>query len=234
MQTYAAIPQRDLVGFPQSTVPGHVGRVKIGEMGGTSVMIFCGRTHFYEGYSLKETTFPIRVMAEYGIQSVLFTNAAGGINARYRAGDFMLLNDHINLMGDNPLRGLVDKGRERFIDLTQTYDPKLSRQIRNAARATKIRLRHGVYCAVSGPSYETPAEIRAFATLGADAIGMSTVPEAIVARQCGLRVAAISCITNAAAGISKTPLSHKEVLETGRAASERAAKLIHRFAKLYA
>ncbi len=234
MQTYAAIPQRDLVGFPKSTVPGHIGRVKIGEMGGTSVMIFCGRTHFYEGYSLDEITFPIHVMAEYGIQSVLLTNAAGGINARYRPGDFMMVKDHINLMGDNPLRGPLRKDLDRFVDLTQTYDPKLSKQIRNAARSTKIRLRHGVYCAVSGPSYETPAEIRAFATLGADAIGMSTVPEAIVARQCGLRVAALSCITNAAAGISKTALTHQEVLKTGQAASERAAKLIHRFAKLYA
>jgi inosine/guanosine/xanthosine phosphorylase family protein len=146
----------------------------------------------------------------------------------------MLLDDHLNFIGDNPLRGPAHSGRERFIDLTQTYDPTLAKQMVAAAKKTKTKLHRGVYCAVSGPSYETPAEIRAFAKLGADAIGMSTVPEAIVARQCGLRVAALSCITNAAAGLSRAPLTHEEVLETGERASRQAVKLITEFARNHA
>jgi purine-nucleoside phosphorylase len=167
-----------------------------------------------------------------GIKDLLLTNAAGGIDSRLRPGDFMCVTDHINLMGANPLRG--DTSKERFVDLTALYDPTLVALWRRAARQAKVRLATGVYLAVSGPSYETPAEIRAFARLGADAVGMSTVPEAIVARQCGMRVTALSCITNLAAGRTRKPLSHAEVLETGRRVSKAATNLLGAFINLYA
>ena len=182
---------------------------------------------------MERVTFAVRALAAYGITDLLLTNAAGGINRKFRAGDFMVLTDHINLMGANPLRGPAIPGLPRFVDLTRAYDTKLSASLASAARASKIKLQRGVYLAVSGPSYETPAEIGAFARLGADAVGMSTVPEAIVARQCGLRVAALSCITNLAAGISKSPLSHEEVLETGERVKKTGAKLLKHFANIY-
>ncbi len=229
MTVARAVPYAKLAGFPKPTVPGHTGKAIIGTLGGTEIVVLSGRAHYYEGHSLESLTFPIRVLAEYGIENILLTNASGGINKKFEPGEFMLLTDHLNFIGDNPLRGLLAKGRERFIDLSQTYDPALNKSLQAAARKTKTKLHRGVYCALSGPSYETPAEIRALATLGADAVGMSTVPEAIVARQCDLRVAAISCITNPAAGISKTPLSHSEVLEIGEQASSQAVKLITEF-----
>ena len=182
---------------------------------------------------MARVTFPIRVMAAFGIRDLLLTNAAGGINHRFRPGDFMVLSDHINLMGVNPLRGASTPGLPRFVDLTHTYDSDLNRLLRKAAHGGKLRLHSGVYLAVSGPSYETPAEIRAFARLGADAVGMSTVPEAIVARQCGLNVAAVSCITNLAAGRSGQSLSHAEVLETAERVRNLAAHLLNNFATLY-
>jgi purine-nucleoside phosphorylase len=182
---------------------------------------------------MERVTFAVRTLAAFGIRDLLLTNAAGGLNRNFRAGDFMMLTDHINLMGANPLRGTAIAGLPRFVDLTQTYDPSLGRLLRAAANECKLPLRTGVYLAVSGPSYETPAEIRAFARLGADAVGMSTVPEAIVARQCGVNVAAVSCITNLAAGISKEKLSHTEVLETAERVKTRASALLKNFAKLY-
>jgi purine-nucleoside phosphorylase len=182
---------------------------------------------------MERVTFAVRALAAFGIRDLLLTNAAGGIHKNFRPGVFMVLTDHINLMGVNPLRGPAIPGLPRFVDLTRTYDVKLSALLEGAARVGKLRLRRGVYLAVSGPSYETPAEIRAFARLGADAVGMSTVPEAIVARQCGLRVAAMSCITNLAAGISKAPLSHDEVLETAERVKTLAAVLLKNFARDY-
>jgi len=179
-------------------------------------------------------TFGVRTLAACGIRDLLLTNAAGGLNRTFRPGDFMMLTDHINLMGANPLRGPVWPGWSRFVDLTQTYDLGLRQLLQRAAKVDRLRLRKGVYLAVSGPSYETPAEIGAFAKLGADAVGMSTVPEAIVARQCGVRVAGLSCITNLAAGRGAGELSHEEVLDTARHNELRAAGLIARFAKLYA
>jgi purine-nucleoside phosphorylase len=229
MAVALAVPYAKLAGFPKPTVPGHTGKALIGTLGGTEIVVLSGRAHYYEGHSLETVTFPIRVLAEYGIENILLTNAAGGIDKKFRGGEFMQFTDHLNFIGDNPLRGALAKGRERFIDLSQTYDPTLNKSLQAAARKTKTKLHRGVYCALSGPSYETPAEIRALAKLGADAVGMSTVPEAIVARQCGLRVAAISCITNAAAGISKTLLSHSEVLKIGEQASTQAVKLITEF-----
>ena len=229
MTVARAVPYAKLAGFPKPTVAGHTGKALIGTLGDTEILVLSGRAHYYEGHSLETVTFPIRVLAEFGIENILLTNATGGIDKKFKPGEFMQFTDHLNFIGDNPLRGALAKGRERFIDLSQTYDPALNQALQAAARKTKTKLHRGVYCALSGPSYETPAEIRAFAKLGADAVGMSTVPEAIVARQCGLRVAAISCITNAAAGISKTPLSHSEVLEIGEQASTQAAKLITEF-----
>lgn len=233
MQVEAEVPYADLPGFPPSGVGGHSCRAFIGHLGTTPVCVLSGRAHYYEGHSLSEVTFPIRALAAFGITDVLLTNAAGGINPRHRPGDFMLLTDHINLMGVNPLRGPVATGRERFIDLSQAYDRGLAKLVAQAARSAKARLHSGVYLAVSGPSYETPAEIRAFARLGADAVGMSTVPEVIVARQCGLRVAGLSCITNLAAGRAPGGLSHDDVLTTGRQVKDVAAGLLEQFARLY-
>jgi purine-nucleoside phosphorylase len=225
---YGKIP-----GFPKPTVSGHAGELYFGRLGGTPVMVLSGRAHFYEGHPMERVTFAVRALAAFGIRDLLLTNAAGGINPKFRAGDFMVLTDHINLMGANPLRGGPVPGLPRFVDLTQVYDPGLSGLLFRAGSSGNLKLQRGVYLAVSGPSYETPAEICAFGRLGADAVGMSTVPEAIVARQCGLNVAAISCITNLAAGISKEKLSHAEVLETAERVKTLAAKLLNKFAGFY-
>ena len=226
--SYARIP-----GFPLVGVSGHAGELFFGHLGGTPVIVLSGRAHFYEGHSMERVTFAVRTLAALGIRDLLLTNAAGGINRKFRPGDFMALTDHINLMGVNPLRGIESPGLPRFVDLTQVYDPKLIRLLFKASHTCKLKLRQGVYLAVSGPTYETPAEVRAYARLGADAVGMSTVPEAIVARQCGLRVAALSCITNLAAGIGRGALSHAEVLETASHVGEMAALLLKNFATLH-
>jgi purine-nucleoside phosphorylase len=227
------VPYAKIPGFPKPTVSGHAGELFFGTLGGTPVLVLSGRAHYYEGHPMERVTFAVRALAAFGIRDLLLTNAAGGLNKNFRAGDFMMLTDHINLMGANPLRGGAIAGLPRFVDLTETYDAGLGRLLRSAANECKLRLQSGVYLAVSGPSYETPAEIRAFARLGADAVGMSTVPEAIVARQCGINVAAVSCITNLAAGISKEKLSHAEVLETAERVKTRAAALLKTFATLY-
>jgi len=234
------IPYSKIPGFPVPHVTGHAGELIFGRLGGTPVLALSGRAHFYEGHSMDRVTFAVRALAAFGIRDLLLTNAAGGINRKFRAGDFMLLTDHINLMGVNPLRPSEVKQNRTgetpvplFVDLTRAYDPNLSGLLRQASRSCKIKLRSGVYLAVSGPSYETPAEIRAFARLGADAVGMSTVPEVIVARQCGLNVAAISCITNQAAGRAKTAISHAEVLEIAEQRGFMAGQLLKNFAKLY-
>jgi purine-nucleoside phosphorylase len=233
MQVERQIDYTKLPGFPPSGVSGHAGKLLIGRLGGTPVIVLSGRAHFYEGHPMSRVTFAVRTLAAYGIKDLLLTNAAGGVNRIFRPGDFMALRDHINLMGTNPLLGPALDGSPRFVDMTRVYDQNLRRLLERAAKASRLRLRSGVYMAVTGPSYETPAEIRAFARLGADAVGMSTVPEAIVARQCGLRVAAMSCITNLAAGRSKGPLSHGEVLETADRVKTLGTKLLKNFAKLY-
>jgi purine-nucleoside phosphorylase len=226
--SYAKIP-----GFPKPTVSGHAGELYFGRFGKTPVIVLSGRAHFYEGHEMERVTFAVRALAAFGIRDLLLTNAAGGINKNFRAGDFMVLADHINFMGANPLRGAHIPSLPRFVDLTETYDKKLRELLFRAGKISKLKLQRGVYLAVSGPSYETPAEIRAFAKLGADAVGMSTVPEAIAARQCGLNVAGVSCITNLAAGIGKEKLSHTEVLETAERVKTLAAKLLKKFAELY-
>jgi purine-nucleoside phosphorylase len=228
-----ALPYAEIPGFPNPSAGGHAGQLLIGKAGPTPVLILSGRAHYYEGHSMDQVTFPVRVLAECGVRALLLTNAAGGINPRFRPGDFMLITDHINAMGANPLRGPDAAGQPRFVDLTHTYDPQLRRLLQAAARKVALRLRSGVYLAVAGPSYETPAEIRAYARLGADAVGMSTVPEAIVARQCGLSVAGLSCITNLAAGRTARPLSHAEVLRMGKRVKSAAGALLQSFVALY-
>jgi purine-nucleoside phosphorylase len=228
------IPYSEIPGFPPVGVTGHSGELFIGHLANTPVIVLSGRAHYYEGHAMDAVTLAVRTLAACGIQDLLLTNAAGGINRKFRPGDFMALTDHINLMGANPLRGEPVANLPRFVDLSCAYDPELRRLLGKAARLSGVRLHAGVYLAVGGPSYETPAEIRVFARLGADAVGMSTVPEVIVARQCGLRVAALSCITNLAAGRTSKPLSHAEVLATAERVKRLAAGLLKNFAGLYA
>ncbi|MEP6662158.1 MAG: purine-nucleoside phosphorylase [Verrucomicrobiota bacterium] len=228
------IPYGQLPGFTSVGVSGHAGKLVIGHCGKIPVLVLKGRSHFYEGHDMERITFPIRVLNEFGVRSLLLTNAAGGINRKFKAGDFMILEDHINLMGTNPLRGPALPGLPRFVDMTHVYDAKLNGLLRKAGKQARLRIHSGVYLATQGPCYETPAEIRAFARLGADAVGMSTVPEAIVARQCGLSVAAISCITNLAAGQGKGALSHQEVLASGEQKKVVVAEFLKKFCELYA
>jgi purine-nucleoside phosphorylase len=210
------MPYSQIAGFPTVGVTGHAGKLVAGQFDHAAVVVLKGRAHFYEGHEMDRLCFPIRVLAELGVRTLLLTNAAGAINNSFRAGDFMALHDHVNFMGASPLRGPAYPGLPRFVDLTRVYDRNLIKLAQRAAKASKLRFHTGVYMAVAGPNYETPAEIRAFRRLGVDAIGMSTVPEAIVARQCGLAVAAVSCITNKAGGDEKTgQLSHSDVVATG-------------------
>jgi purine-nucleoside phosphorylase len=233
LRATAEIGYGDLPGFTVPSVPGHAGKLSVGYLGPAPVLILNGRSHYYEGHDMETITFPVRVLAAFGIKDLLLTNAAGGIHSRLHAGDFMLVTDHLNFMGANPLRGF-GRGGEAFVDLTCVYDLRLRELLKLAAAAKKVALRTGVYAAVSGPCYETPAEVRAFRQLGADAVGMSTVPEAIVARQCGLNVAALSAITNAAAGRNKRPLNHEEVLAAGRQMQSKLVEILLEFVELYA
>jgi purine-nucleoside phosphorylase len=198
----------------------------VASVGGMKILVCAGRAHYYEGHSMGEVMFPIEVLAGCGIGELLLTNAAGGINRGYRPGDFMIFADHINMLGVNPLRGMPVEDGRCFVDLTDTYCERLREELKTAARKAKVRLKEGVYIGVSGPSYETPAEIRAFRRLGADAVGMSTIPEVLMARYCGMRVAAISCITNYAAGMRKGKLSHQEVLRAGQRNAANAVRLL--------
>lgn len=234
MRADTRVPYAKLPGFPPVGVSGHAGELLLGHLGGTPVLVLSGRAHFYEGHPMTLVTFAVRTLAAFGIRDLLLTNAAGGVNREFKPGNFMALTDHINLMGTNPLRGEPWPDLPRFVDMTRAYDAGLTDLLRKAARRAGVKLHGGVYLAVCGPSYETPAEIRAFARLGADAVGMSTVPETVVARQCGLNVAGVSCITNLAAGRSRNPLSHEEVLETAERVKVLAAHLLENFAKLYA
>lgn len=224
------IPYGQLPGFPAVGVAGHAGKLILGHFDKVPVLILKGRAHYYEGFEMDRLTFPIRVLAEFGIRSLLLTNAAGAVNKSYRAGDFMILDDHINFIGTSPLRGPARAGLPRFVDLTTVYDRPLFEAAKKAAKESKLRWHTGVYLAVSGPNYETPAEIQAFRKWGADAVGMSTVPEAIVARQCGLSVAAISCITNAT-GVKGATVVHQDVLAMGEKKKDEVAKFLKFFAQ---
>jgi len=233
LQVDDKVPYEELPDFPPTSVDGHAGELLFGHLGGTPVVVLSGRVHFYEGQAMERVTFAVRTLAVFGIRDLLLTNAAGGVNRGFRPGDFMVVTDHINFMGTNPLRGAMVPGLPQFVDMTRAYDERLSGFLHQAARKCGVKLHAGVYLAVCGPSYETPAEIRAFAQLGADAVGMSTVPETIVARQCGLNVAALSCITNLAADRSSKGLSHADVLETAERVEVLAAQLLENFGKYY-
>jgi purine-nucleoside phosphorylase len=229
------IPYADIPHFPQSTVEGHFGRMVFGMLAGVPVIVMQGRVHAYEGYTPLQVTFPMRVLGALGLRAVVLTNAAGGIDENYRKGQLVLLADHINMMGWNPLLGPNEprfgfrpRAGRRFFDMTEAYSKPLRALARQAAEEEGFALEEGVYLATAGPSFETPAEIRAFRTLGATLVGMSTVPETLVARHMGIEVLGISCVTNLAAGLSPTPLSHEEVNEIGRQVEGRLAALLRR------
>jgi len=226
-------PYEALPGLRAPGAPGHTGRLLLATLEGEPAILFAGRLHYYEGCSWEQVVFPARWAAALGVEVLLLTCAAGGIHPELRPGVFMGLRDHINLMGDNPLRGALVGGGPCFLDLSRLYDAELRRKLRRAAEIERIPYREGVYAAVAGPAYETPAEILAFRALGADAVGMSVVPEAITARALGLRVAAVACVTNPAAGLAPGPLSHEEVLAAGRRAAEGARRFVRRFVRLF-
>ncbi len=210
------LPYSDVPGFPVSTVPGHAGQWCCGTLHNKRVAMMRGRFHYYEGYSLQDVTLPVRVMKQLGVKTLIVTNAAGGVNTGFDPGDLMLINDVINMTAANPLFGPnLDAFGPRFPDMSKALDPDLRKLALSCAQQQGITLRQGVYAQMTGPSFETPAEIRMLRTLGADAVGMSTVPEVIVARHSGMRILGISCITNMAAGILDQPLNHEEVMETG-------------------
>jgi purine-nucleoside phosphorylase len=221
------IPYSDIPHFKKTSVPGHAGRLVMGKIDNKPVAVMQGRYHYYEGHDIHDVVFPVRVLCSLGIKKLLLTNAAGGINPMLIAGDLMIIRDHINLMGINPLRGENDERLgPRFPDMTGLYDDLMIEVIAGGMKETGLSIKKGVYLALSGPSYETPAEIQMLSVMGADAVGMSTVPEAIVARHMKVMVAGISCISNLAAGISKTPLSHKEVTETANRVKGDFIKLL--------
>src|ERR1041385_6650060 len=204
-----SIPYDEIPGFARATVEGHAGRLMIGQIGDSPIAAMQGRFHFYEGYTLEEVTFPIRVLKLLGVRTLILTNAAGSLNTEFTPGSLMIISDHINLLGANPLTGPNDERfGPRFPDLTTTYAPELQTMVIEEAKAMGLDMRRGVYASLTGPSYETPAEIHMVRTLGGDAVGMSTVPEAIVARHMDMQVIGISCITHLAAGVSSRPIDH--------------------------
>lgn len=221
------IPYRSIEGFPVSTVSGHAGQFVIGHCNGKTVIAMQGRVHYYEGYTQREITMPIRIMKRLGVKSVLLTNACGGVNRGFAPGTLMMIRDHINYSGSNPLIGAnVEEDGPRFPDVSHVYPQALRDKLRACAAREGIDLAEGVYMMFTGPNYETPAEVRMAAIVGADAVGMSTVPEAIVCAHCGIPVLGISCITNFAAGILDQPLSHQEVVETAARVKETFVKVV--------
>lgn len=223
------IPYEDIPGFVSSTVQGHAGRLVVGRIDQVPILAMQGRVHYYEGYSMEEVTFAIRTFKLLGVKTLLLTNAAGGINVQLSQGALMVISDHLNLMGVNPLRGANDERfGPRFPDMSAVYSPALQEIVVEEARALGIELRRGIYAALSGPNYETPSEIHLLRNCGADAVGMSTVPEAIVARQMDMEVLGISCITNMASGISDEPINHDEVMETGNRVRSTFTQLLRR------
>lgn len=221
------IPYSQIPNFPVPTVPGHSGALVFGRKCGQTVVVLQGRIHYYEGLPQQEITLPIRVLAALGVKTLVLTNACGGVNLSFRPGDLMLISDHINFSGANPLIGPnLDAFGPRFPDMSDLYTASVRAAIKEAASAAGIELQEGVYAMYSGPNYETPAEIRMFRILGADTVGMSTVPEALVAGQCGMQVVGVSCITNMAAGVLPQKLSHAEVMETADRVRDKFRKLI--------
>ena len=224
-----AIPYAEIPGFARATVEGHAGRLVVGKIGDSAVAAMQGRFHFYEGYSLEDVTFPIRVLKLLGVRTLILTNASGALNVEFTPGSLIVITDHINLLGMNPLIGPNDERfGPRFPDLSNTYAHELQDVVLTEARAMGMKMGRGVYASLSGPSYETPAEIHMVRALGADAVGMSTVPEAIVARHMGMQVVGISCITNLAAGVSDEPVDHGQVMATGEGVREQFTELLRR------
>lgn len=229
------IPYTEIPYFPRSTAPGHGGRMVAGLLGGVPVLVMQGRVHFYEGYTPQQVTFPMRVLGRFGIKTVILTNASGGLNPEYKVGQLVLIADHINYLGFNPAVGANDERIGlRFYDMTEAYSRELRKVAQVAGAEMGLTLAEGVYLATTGPSYETPAEIRAFRTLGADLVGMSTVPETIIARHEGMKVLGISCVSNLAAGISPHQLTAEEVFETGKLVEGQMAELLRRLATRFA
>lgn len=229
-QDRVVIPYSEIPNFPSSSVPGHAGRLVLGTLGGEPVVAMQGRVHYYEGYEPWQVAFPARVLCLLGIKTLVVTNAAGTVNMSFRPGNLMAISDHLNLAGWNALRGHNDdRLGPRFPDMSTAYHPALLELLASIAKRQGVDLKRGVYAILSGPSYETPAEIRALRTLGADAVGMSTVPEVVAASHMGVKVAGISCITNLAAGIGDKPLSHEEVAETANQVREVFARLLAEF-----
>ena len=223
------IPFREIPGFPAATVHGHAGQLIAGLLHGRPVLALAGRFHLYEGHAPRLAGYTIRVLHALGARTLFVSNAAGGVNRSFAAGDLMSIADHINLMWRNPLEGPLEEGDVRFPDMSAPYDPELRSILRDVALASGVPLRDGVYAGLLGPAYETPAEVRMLERLGADAVGMSTVPEVIVARALGVRVVGVSCITNLASGLSLAPLSHEEVLETTARVATRFQRLVGNF-----
>ncbi len=223
------IPYKVIPYFPISTAIGHAGQLVVGLCGKTPVAVMQGRVHFYEGYSLRQVVFPVRVLREFGVRGLVFTNAAGGINKKFRECGLMLIKDHINCMGANPLTGQNDERfGPRYPDMTEAYSKRFFSLAKKEAKKLRLKLFEGVYAAMHGPSYETPAEIRALAKMGADAVGMSTVPEVIASSHMGVEVLGISVVTNMAAGISKQKINHEEVLEAGKKVEKQFTRLLEK------
>lgn len=222
----ATIPFGDIPGFPSATVAGHAGALIAGHLAGRPILALAGRFHIYEGHDVRLAALPVRVVHALGARTLIVSNAAGGLRRTFRPGDLMLIDDHINLMFRNPLVGPVEQGEERFPDMSAPYDPDLRALAREVALEAGIAVQEGVYAGVLGPAYETQAEVRMLERLGADATGMSTVPEVIVARALAMRVLGISCITNLACGLSATPPSHEEVLVAAAAAAVRLERIV--------
>lgn len=223
------VPYSEIPGFPVPTALGHAGMLVSGKLGGKPVVALSGRFHLYEGHSTALAAFPVRVLHELGALSLFVSNAAGGINPAFTPGDIMLITDHLNLMWTNPLIGPQQPGEERFTDMSDPYDPAYRAAMAEAARRTGVALQQGVYAGLFGPSYETRAEVRMLAGLGADAVGMSTVPEVLVARALGMKCIGLSCITNAASGVTGAPVTHAEVLDVGAQVSARFQSLVTEF-----
>lgn len=227
IKVVATVPYNEIEGFPVSTVPGHKGQFIFGYVGNVPVVCMQGRVHFYEGYDISDVVLPTRLMKMMGAEILFLTNASGGINSSFAAGDFMMLTDHISIFAPNPLIGQnIDELGTRFPDMSSVYDKELQDVISKAADDLGIDLKKGVYCQLTGPSFESPAEIQLLKKLDVDAVGMSTVVEAIAANHMGMKICGISCVCNLAAGISPTPLTHEEVQEAGKAAAPKFKKLV--------
>lgn len=229
-QEKIVIKYNDIPNFPVSTVEGHAGELIIGKLNNKEVIAMNGRFHYYEGYDLKETTFPIRVFKLLGIENLIITNAAGGVNKDFRAGDFMVINDHLSFFAESVLRGRnLNEFGERFPDMSEIFDKELSKKLKEIINKHTNRAQEGVYAYMKGPTFETPAEIRALRILGADAVGMSTVPEAIIAHHCNIKCVAVSCITNMAAGILNEKLSHEDVKQTAEKVKVKFKEIIKEY-----